>query len=233
MRAVARTGRRPGNPDTREAIVAAARDAFADRGFDGASVRTIAAAAGVDPALVHHYFGTKEQLFLESMRVSVDPGAALSEALAAGAEGVGERLVGTVLSIWDSPAGGGVAALIRSAVSNETFARMVREFLGRVILRRIAKGLALDPAEAGLRTGLVATQMAGLIMTRHILRIEPVASAPKATLVALIGPTVQRYLTAPLPAAPGWPTGAAEPGPGVRKNQRHESGPGGGGTAEA
>jgi AcrR family transcriptional regulator len=195
---VARTGRRPGNPDTREAILAAAREAFADRGFDGTSIRAIATAAGVDPALVYHYFGTKEQLFLDSMRVSVDPGAALTDALAAGVDGVGERLVRTVLAVWDSPAGGGVAALIRSAVSNEMFARMVREFISRVILRRIAKGLSLDPAEAAMRTGLVATQMAGLIMTRYILRIEPVASAPPATLVALVGPTVQRYLTEPL-----------------------------------
>jgi AcrR family transcriptional regulator len=198
---VARTGRRPGNPDTREAILAAAREAFADRGFDGASIRAIAATAGVDPALVHHYFGAKEQLFLESMRVPVDPGAALTEALRDGIEGVGERLVRTLLSVWDSPMGGGVAAVIRSAMSNEAFARMFREFVTHVILRRIAKGLDLDPAEAGLRTGLVASQMAGLIMTRYILRIEPLASLPPETLVPLVAPTIERYLTAPLPVA--------------------------------
>jgi AcrR family transcriptional regulator len=202
---VARTGRRPGNPDTREAILAAAREAFADRGFDGASIRTIAATAGVDPALVHHYFGAKEQLFLEAMRVPVDPGAALTEALAGGVDGAGERLVRTLLTVWDSPIGAGVAALIRSAVSNETFSRMVREFITHVILRRVARGLGLDPAQARLRTGLVATQMAGLIMTRYILRVEPVASLPAETLVALIGPTIQRYLTAPLPVTESTP----------------------------
>jgi AcrR family transcriptional regulator len=194
-------GRRPGNPDTREAILAAAREAFADRGFDGASIRAIATTAGVDPALVHHYFGAKEQLFLESMRLPVDPGAALTEALRAGTDGVGERLVRTMLSVWDSPVGGGVAAVIRSAVSNETFARMFREFVTRVILRRIEKGLDLEPAEARLRTALVATQMAGVIMARYILRLEPVASLPPDALVALVAPTVQRYLTAPLPTA--------------------------------
>ena len=196
---MARTGRRPGNPDTREAILVAAREAFADRGFDGASIRAIAATAGVDPALVHHYFGAKEQLFLEAMRVEVDPGTALTEALRGGAAGSGERLVRTLLSVWDSPVGGGVAALIRSAMSNEMFARMFREFVTHVILRRIEKGLQLEPAEARLRTGLVATQMSGLIMTRYILRLEPVASLPAEALVPLIGPTVQRYLTDPLP----------------------------------
>jgi AcrR family transcriptional regulator len=211
---VARTGRRPGNPDTREAILAAAREAFADRGFDGAAIRTIAAAAKVDPALVHHYFGSKEQLFLESMRVSVDPGAALTEALASGPDGIGERLVRTVLSIWDSPAGGGALALIRSAVSNELFARMLREFINHVILRRVAKGLDLDPAEAGVRTSLVATQVAGLILARYIIRFEPVASMPPEALAAAIGPTLQRYLTGPLPG-PAVPREKA-----VRKNQR-------------
>ncbi len=163
---------------------------------------------------MHHYFGTKEQLFLESMRVQVDPGAVVADALAPGTDGVGERLVRALLGVWDSPVGTRVAAVIRSAVSNELFARMFREFIAHVILRRIAKGLDLDPAEAPLRTGLVATQMAGLIMTRYILRIEPVASLPASTLVSLIGPTVQRYLTAPLPPA-GLPVDKP-----VRKNQR-------------
>jgi AcrR family transcriptional regulator len=208
---VARTGRRRGNPDTREAILGASREAFADRGFDGASIRGIATAAGVDPALVHHYFGSKEQLFLESMRVTVDPGAAIGRALAGGPDGVGERLVATLLSIWDSPVGAGAVALIRSAMSNEVFARMFREFISHVILRRIAKGLDLDPAEAALRSNLVATQMAGLIVARYIVRLEPLASSDPAMLVAVIGPTVQRYLTGKLPAAA------------VRENQPHES----------
>jgi AcrR family transcriptional regulator len=197
---VARTGRRPGNPDTREAILAAAREAFADRGFDGASIRAIATVAGVDPALVHHYFSTKDQLFLEAMRVPVDPGVVLTEALRGGVDGVGERLVRAMLDVWDSPVGSGAVAIVRSAVSNDIFARMFREAISHVILRRVAKGLQLDPAEARLRTAMVATQMAGLIVMRYIIRLEPVASAPPATLVAMVGPTLQRYLTGPLPA---------------------------------
>jgi AcrR family transcriptional regulator len=196
---VARTGRRPGNQDTREAILAAAREAFADRGFDGSSIRSIASAAAVDPALVHHYFGSKDQLFLDAMQAPFDPAAVLTSVLASGADGVGERLVRTMLSVWDSAAGGAAAAIVRSAVSNEMFARMMREFVIHRILRKMARDLNLDPAEGALRTGLVATQIAGLIMVRYILRIEPIASLPAEAVVALIGPTVQRYLTGPLP----------------------------------
>jgi AcrR family transcriptional regulator len=177
---VARTGRRPGNPDTREAILTAAREAFADRGFDGASVRAIA---------------------LEAMRVPLDPGAVLTEALAGGADGVGVRLVRAMLAVWDSPAGAGAVAIVRSAVSNEIFARMFREAMSHLVLRRVAKGLRLDPAQARLRTALVASQMAGLIVMRYVIRLEPVASAPPETLVAMVGPTLQRYLTGPMPGS--------------------------------
>ena len=196
-----RTGRRPGNQDTREAILAAARDAFADRGFDGSSIRAIATAAGVDPALVHHYFGTKDQLFLDAMQAPFDPGVMLASVLNKGPDGVGERLVRTGLSVWDGPAGGAAVAIVRSAVSNEMFARMMRDFVMRRIMRKIAHDLDLDPAEAITRAGLVATQMAGLIMMRYVVRIEPIASMPAETVVALIGPTIQRYLTGPLPVS--------------------------------
>ena len=150
-----RTGRRPGNQDTREAILAAARDAFADRGFDGSSIRAIATAAGVDPALVHHYFGTKDQLFLDAMQAPFDPGVMLASVLNKGPDGVGERLVRTGLSVWDGPAGGAAVAIVRSAVSNEMFARMMRDFVMRRIMRKIAHDLDLDPAEAITRAGLV------------------------------------------------------------------------------
>src|SRR3982751_1808342 len=90
---MARTGRRPGNQDTREAILASARQAFAERGFDGASIRHIATGAGVDPALVHHYFGAKDQLFLAALQVPVDPGTLLPQALAGDPDTVGERLL--------------------------------------------------------------------------------------------------------------------------------------------
>jgi AcrR family transcriptional regulator len=194
-----RTGRRPGNPDTREAIIGAAREIFGDRGFDSATVRQIATKAGVDPALVHHYFGTKEQLFLATMQVPIEPRTLLTAVVAGGREKTGENLVRVFLHTWDSPAGSAGAALFRSAMSSEWTARLLREFLVTQILRRLIRQLDLDPAEASMRTALVASQMAGLAMMRYIIRLEPMASASHDMIVASIAPTIQRYLTGPLP----------------------------------
>jgi AcrR family transcriptional regulator len=196
-----RTGRRPGNPDTRDAILAAAREAFAERGYDATSIRAIAASAGVDPALVHHYFGNKEQLFIATVAMPIDPREFLPQVVAGGKDEVGERLVRTFLSVWDSPVGHAGAALLRSAMSSEWTARLLREFLVTQILRRVMKLIDLDPAEAPLRMTLVATQMAGLAMVRYILKIEPLASAPREVIVAAMAPTVQRYVTGDLSAA--------------------------------
>jgi AcrR family transcriptional regulator len=194
-----RTGRRPGNPDTREAILDAARAAFAERGFDAAPIRAIAATAGVDPALVHHYFGTKDQLFRAAMNFPVDPAELLPAVLAGDQDGVGERLVRTFVGIWDSPAGSAGVALLRSVVSSEWTARLLREFVTTQVLRRVLDQLDVEEAQLPLRGSLVATQLIGLAMIRHVVRLEPVASADPETLVAAIGPTVQRYLTGPLP----------------------------------
>jgi AcrR family transcriptional regulator len=194
-----RTGRRPGNPDTRSAILAAAREAFADRGFDRASIRAIAAGAGVDPALVHHYFGTKEHLFVATLQVPINPAELLPGVLAGDRDELGERLVATLVRVWDSQAGTAAAALFRSAMSNDWTERLLREFLTTQILRRVLAGLQLDPTEAHYRANLVATQMAGLAMIRYIVRLEPLASAPPEWVVAAIAPNVQRYLTGELP----------------------------------
>ena len=196
---MARTGRRPGNQDTRLAILASARQAFAERGYDGASIRQIATSAGVDPALVHHYFGAKDKLFLATMEAPIDPGTVLPKVFEAGLDGVGERLVRTFLGVWDSPAGASAAALFRSAMQHEWSARMLREFLISQILRRAMNTLKLDPAEAPTRAALVATQMMGLAMIRYILKLEPIASMSPDEVAANIGPTVQRYLEDPLP----------------------------------
>ncbi|MCW3839345.1 TetR family transcriptional regulator [Micromonospora yasonensis] len=197
-----RTGRRPGNPDTREAILTAARTAFAERGFDAASIRAIATAAGVDPALVHHYFGTKEELFRATVSIPIDPAELLPGVLAGGPDEVGARLVRTFLAVWDSPVGGAAVALLRSAMSSEWTARLLREFLVTQVLRRVLDRLDIDPAELPLRGALVATQIAGLAMMRYVIRLEPVASADPETLAATIGPTVQRYLTGDLTNPP-------------------------------
>ena len=195
---VRRSGRRPGNPDTRQSILDAAREVFADRGFDKASIRAIATGAGVDPALVHHYFGTKDKLFLASMNSPVDPAVLLPQALRGSRDQVGERLVRLMLSVWDSPAGAAAVAVLRSAMSNDWTARLMREFLVTQVLRRIIAELDIDPAEAPLRASLVASQIAGLATVRYVLKLEPLASTPAEALVAAIGPTVQRYLTGDL-----------------------------------
>jgi AcrR family transcriptional regulator len=197
---MARTGRRPGNQGTREAILEAARTAFAERGYDGASIRAIATGAGVDPALVHHYFGAKDQLFLAVMQAPLDPGKIIPQVLAGDREHIGERLIHTFLSVWDSPAGATLAALVRSAVQHEWMARMLQDFLATQILRRALRQLEVDQAEAPYRANLVETQLIGLAMVRYILRAEPLASASAETVIALYAPTVQRYLTGPLPS---------------------------------
>ena len=179
-------------------MLAAARAAFAERGYDGASIRAIAGAADVDPALVHHYFGTKDKLFLASMNSPFDPAEMVPKALAGPREQAGERLIRLVLSVWDSPAGTAALALVRSAMSNEWTARLMREFVVTQVLRRAVSELSMDEAEAPLRASLLATQIAGLIVVRYILKVEPVASADPETLVRVIAPNVQRYLTGDL-----------------------------------
>ncbi|MET8149421.1 TetR family transcriptional regulator [Actinoplanes sp. NPDC049668] len=196
---VRRSGRRPGNQDTKQSILESARKVFAERGFDKASIRAIAGEAQVDPALVHHYFGTKEKLFLASMNSPIDPAEVIPKAMAGPPEEAGERLVRLVLGVWDSPAGAAAVALFRSALSNEWTARLMREFVVTQVLRRAVAELGIDEKQAPTRAALVATQIAGLAVVRYVLRVEPVASAPTEQLVAAIGPNVQRYLTGDLP----------------------------------
>ncbi|GAA2517023.1 TetR family transcriptional regulator [Pilimelia columellifera] len=201
-----RTGRRSGSPDTRGAILTAARTAFAGRGYDRASIRGIAAEAGVDPALVHHYFGTKDQLFLATLDLPINPAELIPAAVAGGIDGAGRRLVALALSVWDSPAGAAGAALLRSAMSSEWSARLLREFLVTQVLRRVFAQLGItDDPQSELRAALVASQLAGLVMTRYLLRFEPLASADPSVIAAAVGPTIQRYLTddldVPAPAA--------------------------------
>jgi AcrR family transcriptional regulator len=192
-----RTGRRPGPTRTRGAILDAARAAFAARGYDAVSVRSVAREAGVDPALVHRFFGSKEQLFVAALELPVAPGALVAAVLADGVEGVGERLARTLLTLWDTP--GGFApflALVRGAVDNEAAATMLREFLTREVLGRIAAVAAPDRHE--LRAGIAGSQVVGLAMARYIVRDPPLADTDREEIVAVVGPTIQRYLTGPL-----------------------------------
>ena len=176
-------------------MLAAARTAFAERGFDGATIRGIATAAGVDPALVHHYFGSKDKLFLAAVQAPIDPDELLPEVLAADPGALGPAVVRMALRVWDGPAQPATLAILRSAVGNEWTARLLREFLVSKVLRRVVATLGFDPDERAARASLVASQLIGMVMTRYVLRLEPIASAAPETLVAAIGPTIQRYLT--------------------------------------
>jgi AcrR family transcriptional regulator len=179
-------------------VLAAARTAFADRGFDGATIRSIATAAGVDPALVHHYFGNKDQLFMAAIHAPIDPGELLPRALAGGPERLGENLVRTFLGVWEGPARAPALALIRSAVGNEWTARLLREFVISQILRRVTATLDVSPAEREARAALAASQLVGLAMIRYVVKLEPVASASPESLIAAYAPTLQRYFTGPV-----------------------------------
>lgn len=196
-----RTGRRRGRPGTREAILAAARARFAQGGYDKTSIRAVAADAGVDPALVHHYFGTKQRLFAAVVRLPVDPEIVLRRIDAAPLDRLGETMVRTVVGVWDSPAGEGAVALVRSMVASGEVSP-ARDFLLSVILERVRLRIATDTDDGRLRVALAASQMAGLVITRKILKVTPVADAPLADVVAAVGPTVQRYLTGDIGQGP-------------------------------
>jgi AcrR family transcriptional regulator len=191
---MARTGRRPGVSGTREAILDAARRAFAEHGYQHATIRGVADLAGVDPALVHHYFGTKQALFVAAVQLPVNPVEQLMAVLAEDPGQAGERMVELFLSIWDHAADQSpLLALVRSAVGDEHAAAMLREFIAEEVLGQIAHRLGSPDAQ--LRATLVGSQIIGLAMARYIVKVEPLASAPAAQVVAAIGPTLQRYLT--------------------------------------
>jgi AcrR family transcriptional regulator len=189
-----RTGRRTGDSGTREAILAAARQRFAKLGYDRATIRGIASDAGVDPALVHHFFGTKEKLFVAAVRFPFVPTEELAQLGMADRERLGELIVRIALGALENPSTRPPAiALIRSAITNEQAATMMREFVTRAIVGTIAT--LVDEGEAEYRASLVASQILGLGIARYIVGLEPLAGADVDDLVAAIAPTVQRYLT--------------------------------------
>jgi AcrR family transcriptional regulator len=152
----------------------------------------------VDPALVHHYFGNKDKLFLAAIEAPANPAELLPEVLEGGRDNLGENIVRLLLRVWDGPMRPAALALVRSAVGNEWTARLLREFLVSQILRRVVGTLGLPTAEREARGSLAASQLIGLVMARYVLKVEPLASATPESLVAAIGPTVQRYLTGPV-----------------------------------
>lgn len=195
-----RSGRRPGDSGTRDAIRAAACRQFAEQGYDRTSLRSIAAEAGVDPALVAHFFGSKQRLFVEVVELPFDPAEVVPVVFGGDRKEVGERVARFLLAVLEQPeARQPMVALVRAAASEPEAARMVRELLTRRVIARIVEELRVDDAD--FRASLVGSQVVGLLMARYIVGIEPLASQPAETVAAAIAPTLQRYLAEPLPPA--------------------------------
>lgn len=188
-----RPTRRTGGADTKGQIVEAARTEFADKGYDGATVRGIARVAAVDPALVHHYFGSKEKVFVAAMRLPVDPADALPGVLAGDPAQIGERLARFFLGIWaDEAFREPMLGLLRSATTGEKGAAMLREFVGTELLARVVQ--AVDGPDAALRATVAAAQLVGVALLRYVVGVPPLATASDEEIVALVAPTLQRYL---------------------------------------
>jgi len=195
----ARSGRRRGNPDTREQILQSARETFATNGFAGASIRKIAAAAGVDPALVHHYFGSKDELFLATVQVPVNPRAIVAQLAAGGQDQLGHRIITAILGVWESTAAASLLAAVRGAIADPQRATALGQFISAEIVRRLLQTMDYPAIEAGRRGALVESQILGVIVGRYVLELPELTEATTADLIASVGPTLQHYLTGPLP----------------------------------
>ena len=188
---MARTGRRPGQTETREHILAAARNQFGQRGYDGTTIRGIAAEAGVNPALIHHFYGTKEQVFVAALNLPVDPPLVVAMLTDGPRDKIGERVLRLFLGVWrDSATRAPFLALIRSVSTNEQAAQMMRQFIERAMLTRVSE--ALDIPKIRL-TGMVA-QVMGIVFLRYIVRVEPIASADEDDLITMVAPILQHYV---------------------------------------
>ncbi|MGK3956700.1 TetR family transcriptional regulator [Arthrobacter sp. R4] len=193
-----RRGRREGTSESREHILATARRLFAEHGFEGTSLRQVAREAGVDPAMIHHFFKGKDELFALSVALPADPAQVL--------EGVdqhdpghrAEAIVRAVLRLWESPAQHSLVAFIRGTIGSKSKTLLLREVVTRTIISRIMAGIPGPPEEVALRGNLVATQMVGLMLVRYVVKLEPLASASPEDVVRLLAPNVQHYLTGEL-----------------------------------
>lgn len=190
-----RRGRRPAGEDTKTALLSAAREVFTEQGFDGATVRTIAARAHVDPAMVNHWFGGKHGLFAAAIQLPINPDQIRATVFEGPREQIAERAVRLFVAVWDGSSGGGFAALVRSAATQENAAKMLREFIMATFGGPLRE-LGVDHPE--LRLSLFGSQLSGMGLARYVIRLEPLASADLDTLVATIGATLQHYLTGPL-----------------------------------
>lgn len=190
-----RRGRRGGTSESRAHILNTARRLFAEHGFEGTSLRQVAREAEVDPAMIHHFFKGKDELFALSVALPADPAKVLEGVDRHDPEHRAEAIVRAALRLWESPAQHSLVAFLRGTIGSKEKTLLLREMVIRTILSRIMAGVPGSPEDVALRSNLVATQMVGLMLVRYVVRLEPLASAPPEEVVRLVAPNVQHYLT--------------------------------------
>jgi AcrR family transcriptional regulator len=205
-------GRRTGDSGTRAAILIAAREQFAGKGYDGASLRVIAAAAGVDTGLIRHFYGSKDDLFDAALELPNEIPQRMARALAGDPAGLGERLLDAYLGLWEDPASAGaLLAIVRSAIASDRAADRLQAMLSARFLADLAPHLGEATGQA--RTALAGAHLLGVAVARYVVRVGPLADLDRDELIALCAPTIQRYLTGPTPpptpspAVGSWPAG--------------------------
>lgn len=190
-----------GQSDRRAAIVRAATRLFAEDGYDGVSLRQIAREAGVDAALVHHYFDGKEELFAASVALPMNPEVLLSGIDEQALAERGRFVARAIVRLWEGPQRHALAAFFRSTISSTSRSRLLAQLVRRRILARVSDGLPGDDAERELRASMAASQVVGFMLARYIVKLEPLASLPADDAERLLAPAIQRHLTGPLPGA--------------------------------
>ncbi len=193
-----RPGRPAGSSDTRNRILSSARELFARNGIRNTSVRAVAAGAGVDSALVHHYFGTKEKLFAAAVHIPIDPMDIIGPLREVPIEEIGYRLPSMLLPLWDSDLGTGFIATLRSILAGSEI-NLFRTFIEDIIAVEVGPRVDNPPGSGVVRIQFVASQLVGVVMARYILKLEPFASLPAEQVARTIAPNLQRYLTGDLP----------------------------------
>lgn len=196
-----RPGRPAGNSNTRERILASSRELFACNGIKNTSIRAVAAAAGVDSALVHHYFGTKEQLFAAAIHIPIDPMDVVGPLREVPVDELGHRIPSILLALWDSEIGASFIATLRSILAGSQ-ANLFRTFIEDVIAVEVGPRVDSPIGSGIIRIQFVASQLVGVVMARYILGLEPFASLPAQLVADTVAPNLQRYLTGDLPEFP-------------------------------
>lgn len=192
-----RPGRPPGASDTKDRILASARKLFADNGIDRTSIRAIATDAGVDSALVHHYFGTKRQLFAAAINLPIDPATVLGPIRDIPVDELGLAVPSLLLPLWDSDLGAGLVATLRSMLAGSDISLM-RSFIEEVVGAEVGPRVDNPPGSGRIRVQFVASQLVGVVMARYIIKLEPFASLPAQQVAETIAPNLQHYLTGEL-----------------------------------